>query len=97
MEPTINDEVSLYYATNFKSEEMQPIQFYQLNADGTFTDGTTLERVLSLSIQRLQHLNARFSCRENSIAITKMEEALMWLNKRTENRIARGVEGQHVA
>jgi hypothetical protein len=97
MEPTTKQEISLYYATNFKSEEMQPVQFYQMNADGTYIDGTTLESVLSLSIHRLQDLNSRFVCRENSIAITKMEEALMWLNKRTENRVARGVEGQHVA
>lgn len=91
----MKQEISLYYATNFKSDEMQPIQFYQMNEDGTYIDGTTLESVLSLSIHRLEDLNSRFSCRENSIAITKMQEALMWLNKRTENRIARGVEGTH--
>ena len=34
-----------------------------------------------------------FACRENSIAITKLEEALLWLNKRTQDRIARNVEG----
>lgn len=34
-----------------------------------------------------------FKCRENSIAITKLEEAMMWLNKRTADRKARGVEG----
>ena len=28
-------------------------------------------------IERLQDLNGRFACRENSIAITKMQEALM--------------------
>ncbi len=29
--------------------------------------------------------------RETSLAITKLEEALMWLNKRTQDRISRGV------
>jgi hypothetical protein len=38
-------------------------------------------------------LNKNFPCRENSIAITRLEEALMWLDKRTANRDARGVEG----
>lgn len=37
--------------------------------------------------------NNKFSCRENSCAITKLDEALMWLQRRTENRTKRGVEG----
>jgi hypothetical protein len=31
--------------------------------------------------------------RETSIAITKLDEALMWLEKRTKDRIFRDVEG----
>ena len=34
-----------------------------------------------------------YACRENAIAITKLEEALLWLRKRTEGRVQRGVEG----
>ena len=64
--------------------------------NGDFDNGTTLEELLRVGIKRLKELNDRFSCRENSIAITKMEEALMWLNKRTEDRIERGVEGKHL-
>ena len=56
-----------------------------------------LEEMLKVSIERLQDLNSRFGCRENSVAITKMQEALMWLEERTKDRIKRGVEGQHVA
>lgn len=41
-------------------------------------------------------LQNKFSCRENAIVITKLEEALMWLNKRTEDRKQRGVEGKHL-
>jgi len=54
-----------------------------------------LEEMLRVSIERLQDLNSRFACRENSIAITKMQEALMWLNARTADRESRGVEGKH--
>lgn len=79
------------------TQEFQPITFYKLNPDGSYENGTTLEEMLSVSIKRLNDLNRRFSCRENAIAITKMEEALMWLNKRTENRKERGVEGKHEA
>lgn len=37
----------------------------------------------------------KFACRENAIALTKMEEALLWLQKRTRDRLNRGVEGTH--
>lgn len=73
------------------------VKFYEMNEDGTTSNGTTLEEMLRVSIERLQMLNAKFPCRENSIAITNMEQALMWLNKRTEDRIKRGVEGKHQA
>lgn len=96
------EEKNEYALLQFKREEddtqkFQEIVFYKMNADGSYENGTTLEEMLRVTIERLQDLNARFSCRENSIAITKMQEALMWLNKRTEDRVARGVEGKHEA
>ncbi len=92
-----------YALLNFKENEeggqksVQMLTFYEMNPDGTWENGTTVENVLDALIGRLVDLNGRFACRENSLAITKLEEALMWLNKRTENRIARGVEGKHLA
>lgn len=60
-------------------------------------DGCTNETILAVLIDRLNYLNAKFQCRENAIAITHIETALLWLNKRTTDRKARGVEGQHKA
>jgi hypothetical protein len=40
---------------------------------------------------------APFACRENACALTHLEEALMWLQKRTRDRVARGCEGKNVA
>ena len=34
-----------------------------------------------------------YATRENAIALTHIEEALLWLNKRVEDRIERGVMG----
>lgn len=34
-----------------------------------------------------------FACRENACALTHIEEALMWLNRRVEERATRGVLG----
>jgi len=63
----------------------------------TVNDGTTNEEVLKVLIDRLQYLNGKFPCRENALVITKLEESLMWLNKRTADRLARKVEGKATA
>lgn len=41
----------------------------------------------------IEGLNAKYPCRENSLAVTKLEEALHWIDARTKNRVKRGVEG----
>lgn len=57
-------------------------------------NGCHNEDLIAIVLDRLQCLNqGDFKCRENSIAITKLEEAMMWLNKRTADRKSRGVEG----
>lgn len=52
---------------------------------------------MAVVIDRLQGFQSgQYACRDNAIALTKLEEALMWLNKRTNDRIARGVEGTSI-
>ena len=34
-----------------------------------------------------------YACRENSLAMTAIEEALLWMKKRSLDRVARNVEG----
>lgn len=63
----------------------------------TVMDGTTNEEVLKMLIHRLGCQSTKFPSRETAIAITKIEEALMWLEKRTRDRSARGVEGKALA
>jgi len=63
----------------------------------TVTEGTTNEELLKVLINRTQYLQSKFPCRENENAITKMEEALMWFDKRTADRKARNVEGKQLA
>lgn len=91
-------EKTTYTLNSFRAEgPNQEVSFYRMNEDGTFDHGTTLEAMLGVCIERLKALNERFSCRENALAITKMQEALMWLNVRTRERRERGVEGKHLA
>jgi hypothetical protein len=62
------------------------------------TNGVTHEALLAVVIDRLKGFQAGpFACRENAIALTKLEEALLWLQKRTRDRLARGVEGTNKA
>lgn len=62
-------------------------------------NGAFVETVISAALQRIEWYQTasggKFKCCENAIAITKLEEALLWLNKRTRNREARQVEGTH--
>lgn len=58
--------------------------------------GAFVETVIDAARQRIEFYQySQFKCRDNSIAITKLEEALMWLNKRTIDRDRREVEGEH--
>jgi hypothetical protein len=57
-------------------------------------NGVTNEALLAVLIDRMQSFQTGdFRCRENAIALTHLEEALLWLQKRTRDRLARGVEG----
>lgn len=59
-------------------------------------NGAFVETVIAAAKQRIEYYQGSgFACRENAIAITKLDEALMWLNKRTQDREARQVEGTH--
>jgi hypothetical protein len=61
-------------------------------------NGISDEALIAIVIDRLRGFQSGpFSCRENALALTKMEEALHWLNARTRDRMERGVEGKSVA
>ncbi len=57
-------------------------------------NGVANEDLILMVLTRLQQFqNSPYQCRENAIAITKLEESVMWLRKRTLDRETRGVEG----
>ena len=60
-------------------------------------NGVMNESLIAMVIHRLQAFqSSEFKCRENALAITKLEEALFWLGSRTKVREKRGVEGTNV-
>ena len=59
-------------------------------------NGTQIERVLEILKERLEGFQkGDFRCRTNALAITKIEETIMWLNERTAKRVKQGVEGEN--
>lgn len=57
-------------------------------------NGITQEVLLAIVIDRLRSFQrGPYACRENALALTKIEEAMLWLQKRTLDRMKRGVEG----
>lgn len=58
--------------------------------------GVFIESLLETCVQRLSTVNTGdLATRETSIAITKIQEALMWLEKRSADRQLRNVEGTY--
>ena len=56
-------------------------------------NGCQVDTIIAAAKHILERLNDNFPCRENSVAITKLDEAMLWLMKRTKDREERGVEG----
>lgn len=72
------------------------IEFQNGALQETGCNGITDQALLAVVLDRLRGFQSgQFSCRENSIAITKLEEALLWMGKRANDRAMRGVEGTH--
>ncbi len=56
-------------------------------------NGCQVDTVIEAAKTILEGLNKQHPCRENSAAITKLDEALHWLEHRTKDRERRAVEG----
>ena len=90
-------------------KEIRPNNFIYLGHDVnsiTFTlqnqpikergvNGCQVDELIETAKLILNGLNAKFPCRQNSIAITKLDEALHWLTDRRNDREKRGVEGKN--
>ena len=74
--------------------EWAHIKFQSGGVNEAGINGIHNEDLLHIVRDRLSCFQTgEFSCRENAIAITKIEEALLWLGLRTEERQTRGVMG----
>lgn len=61
-------------------------------------NGITQEALLAIVADRLRSFQlGPFPSKENAVALTHVETALLWLHKRTLDRVRRGVEGKSIA
>jgi len=80
--------------TEYSYKDEQTISFVRKNEDGSMIPGLQSEQLLIALIDRHKKLNNKFPSREGALAITKMEEALYWLQARVQERMDRGVMGE---
>ena len=81
---------------SFKSEDIVGDIVFQHGprAEESSVHGVLDTDLLEIVRDRLKAFNqGEYATRENALAITHIEEALMWMNKRVEDRAERGVLG----
>lgn len=87
--------LSLFHSNQWQKIADIKFQEGSMKDEGTSINGISNESLLAIVLDRLQsYQSGSFSCRENAIAITKLEETLMWLHSRTKERINKGIEGK---
>lgn len=100
-----NESGSMDYA--WFEKEIRPTKYIYLRHDKnsiSFTlqngpikekgkNGCQVDALIHTAKKIIEGLNEKFPCRENAMAITKLDEAIHWLQHRTANRGERGVEG----
>lgn len=84
------------FAPGLPNHQADLIEFQNGPINEVGVNGLTHEVLLAIIADRLRCFQAGpYACRENALALTKIEEAQHWLAHRTRARMARGVEGTH--
>lgn len=89
---------SHWYQLLIGNESVGTLQFQKgpRNVAGS-TPGATEAALTTILIDRLRGFQAGpYSCRENAIQLTKLEEVLHWTKARADARAKRGVLGRNV-
>ena len=74
----------------------QRLQFQKGPLKEAGMNGVSDEALLAIIVDRLEGWQTGpYRSRYNALALTKIEEAIHWLNARTTDRQQRGVEGTH--
>lgn len=99
--PKATYEVNLFKVTDegLVSEQTSDIRFCKGNKEDSKIprqEGFFTETLIAVAKKYLEENNVgELASRETSMAITKLDEALMWIGKRAADRAARGVQGTY--
>jgi hypothetical protein len=85
-----------HYSISLDGKVVCEIKFQNGPIQEAGFNGVSGEAILAVQEDRLIGFQSgQYACRENAVALTKIQEAMMWLQKRTMDRMRRGVEGTH--
>lgn len=60
-------------------------------------NGAFVDTVIGIAINRLEfYQDSKFECFENKLAIESLKSALHYLERRTDKREKKGIEGTHI-
>lgn len=82
------------YTQSINGKEILHIKFQTGGTATNEKNGIFIEELLNIAYIKLKSYNDQFPCRENSLALTKIEEANHWLYARKVERESRGVYGK---
>lgn len=86
-----------YEIRDLNGDNLDTVRFQNGPIQESGVNGVQNEDLAAIIIDRLQGFQTgHFACRENAVALTKFQEGLMWLQKRTADREARNVEGKSI-
>lgn len=93
-----NHLYQMAYITTDGTEMLDHIKFQKGPINDVGVNGVTQEVLLAIVIDRLRSFQAGpFACPENEEALRFAQGSLSALQRRTKDRMARGVEGKSVA
>lgn len=82
-----------HFTKGINGERVLDVKFQSGGTATTERNGIFVEDLIIVTIAKLEEYNRYLPSRENSLAITKLEEALHWLTARKADREYRKVYG----
>lgn len=97
-EKTFNAPHSYLVLNSHNDKLLGAIHFQEGGLKSTNQNGVFMEDLIYMCINRLDFFQeSEYNCLENYETLIKLQEALMWLRKRQNNRIRRKVLGKNEA
>lgn len=82
------------FTQKINGKEVLHVKFQTGGTANNEKNGVFIEDLIILAITKLESYQKDLPCRENALAITKLEESIQWLTSRKAEREVRGVYGK---